>query len=89
MGLLSNNEPNPHIGDVDIDLPVLPFDLSRVLTGHPMVVTDPEGARVLLRLFEPEEFLGAQHESVDETGAPPENKIDLATAVSMTRPIGR
>ena len=59
---------------------VLPADLLRVLTGHPVTVDDD----VTLRLFTAAEFLEVQNAAADRYGG---QRIDMAKAVDLTRPL--
>jgi hypothetical protein len=64
---------------------VLPMDLARILDGHTMGVDDEQGNSYDVRLFTAQEFLVAQHASVDKyRPGNTDAKIDLARARELT-----
>jgi len=63
---------------------VLPHDLGRILDGATMCVSDTDGNEYNVRLFTAQEFLVAQHDSVDKVRGDNRYKISLQRARELT-----
>lgn len=70
----------------DTTIRVLPFDMLRIASGHPMAFEASTGERVTIRLFTADEFLEAQHEAAGKFGGGGV-EIDYDRAEELTRPL--